>query len=124
MQLEGVTEIKDLAGPLGTTTSTLYGRTQRDRIPYEEIHAYCKANNISLEWVFNGYGPQKVDNIASGGEPLNINAEQLTNLLIALKESPDIPEDKLVTIVSFVLSREGESSISKMDLEVLFNLAT
>jgi hypothetical protein len=74
--------------------------------------------------VFNGYGPQKVDNIASGGEPLNINAEQLTNLLIALKESPDIPEDKLVTIVSFVLSREGESSISKMDLEVLFNLAT
>lgn len=124
MQLEGVSEIKDLAGPLKTTTSTLYGRTQRDRIPYDEIHSYCKERNISLEWVFNGYGPQRTDGISTESPAMPIDAEQLASLLITLKDNPEISEDKLVTIVSFVLSREDKSPVSKKDLDFLFNLAT
>lgn len=111
-KIEGVEKDASLAAPLHVEKGRIEQWKFRDSIPWEQLVEYCRRERVSLEWLVNGRGTERVTDMAmEPGGIYRVHTDQdavyaiagmIYRALLSEDEEIDVTWEKFVEMVKFV----------------------
>ena len=135
-EIEGVEFDKEVATPLRMSERNLASYKERGSMPWEQLKTYALWRGVSLEWLVNGTGPIRREELNGVGEPradyqarcldIDLLSECIASVDRFLETSRrDLPADKRARIVGFLYEQSIKSDqLQDADLPNLVALAS